>query len=165
VVCGGVLGSYLANHRSTFSSLRFSLILAGLGLLLLALYQIAHLAEAMLSPDGRLATSPPSLIFQRLGLVLILYSVVSRIAVLLDTIPDVILSIGQNTLPIYVGHLVILYGSAWNSGLDKFYGKSLTAWQAFVAVLVMITVMTGAVVLYERIELQKYLFSERSKAS
>jgi fucose 4-O-acetylase-like acetyltransferase len=164
VICGGVLGSYLAHHRSVLNSLKFSAVLAGLGLGLLAVYQVAKLTEAMIHLDGRLANSPPSLIFQRLGAVLILYAIVSRIAALLTDLPDIILLIGRNTLPIYIVHLVLLYGSAWNDGLGKIYGKSLTPWQSAGAALLIILMLIGVVSVVELLRISKDSFNKRFNA-
>jgi hypothetical protein len=61
-------------------------------------------------------------------------------------------------------HLVILYGSAWNYGLDKFYGRSLTAWQSVGAALLILLMLVGVVSVYERLDPRKYMINKRVNA-
>lgn len=39
-------------------------------------------------------------------------------------------TIGRNTFPIYVSHVVLLYGGIFGIGLNDWIGKSLNPWQA-----------------------------------
>src|ERR1035438_4161828 len=69
-----------------------------------------------------------NLMILRLGFVLILNSVVSIICLRIESIPRIFILIGRNTLLIYVVHLVILYGSAWNPGLSVLFDKAFDLW-------------------------------------
>ncbi len=50
------------------------------------------------------------------------------------------LKIGQNTLTIYILHMVLLYGSITSLGLNKLFHKSLGPWQVLVGALLFIGV-------------------------
>ena len=39
-------------------------------------------------------------------------------------------TIGRNTFPIYVGHVIVLYGGLFGIGLNSWLGRSLNPWQA-----------------------------------
>jgi uncharacterized membrane protein len=45
-------------------------------------------------------------------------------------------TIGRNTFPIYVAHVVVLYGGIFGIGLDSGFEKSLNPWQAALGALV-----------------------------
>jgi hypothetical protein len=97
--------------------------------------------------DQTAYAATPDLVFFRLGLVLVLNSLVSYIALRVETIPRFIILVGRNTLLIYVVHLLILYGSAWNPGISKFWGSAFDGWQSFGAAIIMLVLMTFLVLL------------------
>lgn len=45
-------------------------------------------------------------------------------------------TVGRNTFPIYVGHVVVLYGGIFGLGLDTWLGHALGPWQAALGALV-----------------------------
>jgi len=62
--------------------------------------------------------------------------------------------IGRNTLLIYIIHLMILYGSAWNPGLIQLYGKSFDVFTTLTSALLMITLMVSMVVLLHKLRIK-----------
>ncbi|MHB9010971.1 MAG: heparan-alpha-glucosaminide N-acetyltransferase domain-containing protein [Ignavibacteriaceae bacterium] len=142
VIAGGVLGSYLAKHPLVFKDPRFSLKLAFAGLLLIIVALIGNEIEIFTYHQSYLWTTSPNLIFYRLGIVLFLNSIISFITLKIETIPRVFILIGRNTLLIYIVHLVILYGSAWNPGLIDAFDKSLNVWNTIGTAIIMILSMT-----------------------
>ena len=145
VVAGGVLGSYLAKHPLIFKSYKFSIKLAIWGVTLIALALIGNEIELAIYGQSNFWTTSPNLIFLRLGVVLILNSLVSFISIKVESIPRIFILIGRNTLLIYVVHLTILYGSAWNPGLIAILDHSLGVWKTAGIALLMILLMTGMV--------------------
>ena len=154
VIAGGVLGSYLAKHPLIFKSIRFSLTLAAFGAGFIILALIGNEVEQLIYGHTNFWTTSPNLIFYRMGIVLILNSIVSFISLKVDSIPRIFILIGRNTLLIYVVHLVILYGSAWNPGLDSLLDKSLNVWQTIGMALLMIIAMTTMVVVIHKLKLR-----------
>jgi len=154
VIAGGVLGSYLAKNPMVFKSIKFSIYLAVIGIAFIvasfAVEQISGLLNNM-AEDNSASTS---LIFLRIGFVLLLNSIVSFISIKADSIPKFIILIGRNTLLIYVVHLVIIYGSAWNPGLYTYFGKSFNGWITFLLAVVMLGLMTIMVLIVNKFKIR-----------
>lgn len=69
-------------------------------------------------------------LYEALGMVLIVLGVLIIIEKLRGDIkPNLFLKIGQNTLTIYILHMVLLYGSLTGLGLNKLFHHNLTPWQ------------------------------------
>ena len=96
----------------------------------------------------------PNLILYRLGIVLILNSVVCLIAAKVEKIPNLIILIGRHTLSIYIIHLAILYGTAWNLGLKIILADSLNMWKSIGVAIVMVFLMIGMVISIRMIKLK-----------
>ena len=142
VIAGGVLGSYLAKHPMVFKTSRFSLTLAISGIIIIAASEIGDVLSGIYSYQFTVNSANINLVLFRIGFVLVMNAVVSFISLKANTIPKLLIIVGRNTLLIYVVHLVILYGSAWNVGLFQSSGKSFSGWQAFGTAIAMITLMT-----------------------
>ena len=154
VVAGGVLGSYLAKNPNVFKSTKFSLKLAGFGAGFIGLALIGNEIEIFLTGSSNFFSTSPDLIFFRIGIVLLLNSLVSFISIKIDTIPKILILIGRNTLLIYIVHLCILYGSAWNPGLIIPFNRSFTGWETVFSALGMITLMTYMVILINKYKIR-----------
>ncbi len=142
VIAGGVLGSYLAKNPLVFKTPQLSFKLASIGIILIIVSFIGNQLEILVYHASNFWTTSPNLIFYRLGIVLLLNSIVSFITLKLDSIPRIFILIGRNTLLIYIVHLVILYGSAWNPGLISVFDKNLNVWNTIGTALLMIFTMT-----------------------
>lgn len=154
VVLGGALGSFLAKNPLVFKSPGFSLVLTIIGVLLLFLSYIGNDIAILFGYSlDRSSTSLLTISF-RLGFVLLLNALVSFISISVETIPRIIILVGRNTLLIYVVHLVILYGSAWNRGLNHYWGNSLYAPQTISLALAMIVTMTTMVWLINKLKVR-----------
>lgn len=154
VLLGGALGSYLAKNPLVFKSPKFSLVLTLIGLLL---FFVSYIGGDVAGYFGytldRSSTSILTISF-RLGFVLLLNALVSFISISVETIPRIIILVGRNTLLIYVIHLMILYGSAWNRGLNFYWGKSLYAPQTISIALAMVVTMTTMVWLINKLRIR-----------
>ena len=119
VVLGGVLGSYLAKNPLVFKTTRFSFHLALFGFALIFVSEVSVFITGKYFGYYFEPTSyTPDTIILRVGFVLVLNSLVSFISQKIESIPKIFVLVGRNTLLIYVIHLMILYGSAWNPGLS-----------------------------------------------
>jgi len=142
VIAGGVLGSYLAKHPMVFKTSKFSLTLGSIGLILIVVSELGDILFNLIGIKMAFNSANTNLVLFRIGFVLLLNAVVSFISLKADSIPKLFIIVGRNTLLIYVVHLVILYGSAWNVGLFQLSGKSFSGWQAFGSAVIMISFMT-----------------------
>lgn len=154
VIAGGVLGSYLGQHPLAFKTAKFSLLLAviGSGLILASLLG-NYISTALGIPIYNSQVSPNIIMF-RIGFVLLLNSLLSYISLNVERIPNLLIVIGRNTLLIYVIHLLILYGSAWNPGINKFWGRSFDGWMSFAGALAMVTLMTIVVIVLHKFKMR-----------
>ena len=154
VVAGGVLGSYLARNPMVFKSISFSIYLAVIGIAFIVASFAVEYISVLLGNMSEINSASISLIFLRMGFVLILNSIVSFISLKANSIPKFIILIGRNTLLIYVVHLVIIYGSAWNPGLYNFFGKSFNGWITFLLAAAMLGLMTIMVLIDSKLKIR-----------
>ncbi|MBT8381318.1 MAG: hypothetical protein KJO59_03055, partial [Ignavibacteria bacterium] len=146
VIAGGVLGSYLGKNPHVFKTKKFSLLLAVFGCAFMIISYSSELVLSLLNVTVTNIQTDPGVIVFRVGFVLGLNAIVSFIALKVDRIPQLLILVGRNTLLIYVVHLLLLYGSAWNPGINFIWGKGFNGWLSVFAALLMITIMTLMVI-------------------
>ncbi len=152
VISGGILGSYLAKNPMAVNTKKFSYNLFGLSLIALLICFFINQIENYFYGQKIFWTDNSALIFYRLGVILMLNSIMSYIALRLKTIPEIIQQVGKNTLLIYVVHIIILYGSAWIPGFAMFYPKTLNIPLSILAAILLIVIMFGMISLFERLK-------------
>jgi uncharacterized membrane protein len=145
VLCGAVLGTFLSSNPDIFKTTKFSFNLFIVGSAFVALALIGDRIELFLFNESTFWTTSPNLVFFRLGIVILLNSAVSFLAIKLNNIPPLLIQIGRNSLPVYVIHLIILYGSPWSVGLAYFIGRGLDLWTTIGAAVLMISSMIAMV--------------------
>ncbi|OGU48420.1 MAG: hypothetical protein A2000_02105 [Ignavibacteria bacterium GWB2_36_8] len=94
------------------------------------------------------------LICLRVGFVLMMNGLISFLSIEINSIPRIIILIGRNTLLIYVVHLMILYGSAWNPGLFQAFGRSFDVVNTVFSTLIMITLMVSMVAVIHKLKIK-----------
>ncbi len=155
VVAGGVLGSYLAKNPMVFKTVRFSFKIFVTGsILLTAALIINYFLEIVYGAGFNTWADSPLLSVMRLGFVLMLNAIVAFISLKIDTIPRFLILVGRNTLLIYIVHLMILYGSAWNPGLILIFGTSLSAWNTAGFAVAMLILMSLMVILIHKLKIK-----------
>jgi hypothetical protein len=154
LLAGAVLGSYLARHPLVFKSSKFSSRLAVSGLIFLSAALITELLNNIYYTENFNWLSKYAIILLRVGFVLLLNSLVSFIALKLETIPRFLILIGRNTLLIYIVHLMILYGSAWNPGLSQLFAYSFNVWKTVGTALLMVLTMTAMVLVIHKFKIR-----------
>ncbi len=152
VLSGAILGIYLARNPLVFNSKNFSLNLLMFSALFLVICFAIHMLEDYLYGSKTFWTDNLALLFYRTGIILLLNSAMSYIALKLKLIPDLIKQVGKNTLLVYVVHVIILYGSIWIPGFGMFYAKTLNIPLSILAAIVLIVTMFGMVSLFERLK-------------
>ncbi len=154
VICGGVLGSYLAKDPMVFRTSGFSFRLAFIGAILILLSFFSYPVENYFYGKNIADGEYIDVILLRIGFVLLLNALVSYISISIDYIPRIIILIGRNTLLIYIVHLTILYGSAWNPGLSQLFEKSFNVWNTIGGALAMISLMVGMVIVINKLKIR-----------
>jgi uncharacterized membrane protein len=149
VVCGGILGSYLAKNPESSTSKKFSYKLIGLGAFLVLMSEAIHLFENNFYGNKEFWTDNAALLFYRVGIVIMLNGFMSLISMRIKGVPKIICQVGKNTLLVYAVHAIIIYGNAWIPGFAMFYPKSLNIPLSILAAFILITLMFGVVSLVE----------------
>ncbi|MES2799117.1 MAG: heparan-alpha-glucosaminide N-acetyltransferase domain-containing protein [Bacteroidota bacterium] len=79
-------------------------------------------------------------LFERLGMVMMVLGVLMILEKVLKDIPQTLfLKMGQNTLTVYIIHMVVLYGSIIGIGVNKFFNRNLDPYQAIMGAVIFIT--------------------------
>jgi len=150
VIAGGILGCYLAHNPDVHRSIKFTYRLFGFGGLIILFSFIINLIDQYILGQGQdFFTDGFSLVLTRIGIVIILNGLMSFLSLRLNKIPEIIKSLGTNTLLIYAVHVVILYGSAWIPGFGMFYPRTLNILESVLAAIALIILMTGLAWLVE----------------
>ncbi|MCX7874786.1 MAG: DUF1624 domain-containing protein [Melioribacteraceae bacterium] len=160
VITGGILGVYLAKNPGIFKEKKFVLKLSGIGLLFLILALLTSFIQNKFFGYKYFITDNLFVIFLRLGVVLLLNSIMATISLFVDEIPEIIKQVGRYTLIIYAVHVIILYGSAWIPGFYMFWPKSLSLAGSILAAISLILLMILMVHLLEK---YKFAFSKKLK--
>ena len=79
----------------------------------------------------------------RIGACLIILAAIARASQRLMHLPHFFAAVAQETLPIYFVHLMIVYGSIWNSGLAMRYAASLGPMATLFCVLCLLVSMAA----------------------
>lgn len=155
VICGAILGSYLAHNPNSFGTKKFSLQLFAAGASILVVAAGIEIVENIFYSGKTFCTDNLYVITFRLGGVLILNSIMSFISLRIKTLPDLVKQVGRHTLLIYAVHVIIIYGSAWIPGFDMILHKKMNVIESSLAAILMIVLMMWMVVLIEKYKLYK----------
>lgn len=152
VIFGGIFGNYLANNKDVFRSIQFVHNIIKVGIFFVAIAFLVHYLKVFFINPINFWTDDSALSFYRLGVVLLLNSLMAYTALKFNNVPSFFRITGKHTLFIYVAHLVIIYGSAWIPGLLASFGQTLNAFQA-------ISIAAGMIVLmvFSALAVEKYL--------
>lgn len=151
IYAGGILGSYLAKAGRIQQERKLGAIVAFSGLILLVAALVCDLVEVAFTGTSTLWLHSPALVFLRLGLVLVVTSLFILVSVGVRNIPKTVVLLGRNTLLIYVVHLVILYGSPWTAGINKFVGYTFTPVETILSAIIMIALMIAMVIIFNKL--------------
>ena len=127
---GAMIGVILYTYKSKVKEWSFIL-----SVFLIGAFLYFFLKDLLLILDGIFAHPIYHLykvdwLYECLGMVLIILSILITLEKFIGEIkPNLFLKIGQNTLTIYILHMVLLYGSITGFGINRVIHKNLTPWQ------------------------------------
>jgi hypothetical protein len=133
---GAMIGVILYTYKSKVKEWSFIL-----SVFLIGAFLYFFLKDVLLILDGIFAHPIYHLykvdwLYECLGMVLIILSILIAIEKFIGEIkPNLFLKIGQNTLTIYILHMVLLYGSITGFGINRVIHKNLTPWQILPATI------------------------------
>jgi uncharacterized membrane protein len=133
---GAMIGVILFTYKSKVKEWGFIL-----SVFLIGAFLYFFLKDILLILDGIFAHPIYHLykvdwLYECLGMVLIILSILITLEKFIGEIkPNLFLKIGQNTLTIYILHMVVLYGSITGFGINRVIHKNLTPWQILPATI------------------------------
>jgi len=135
---GQIYSLWGAAHLRAFA--RWVLLVPGTVLLALA-----FVSQVRPSPQflGNPFAWPPTEFAVRTGPCLIMMGLMALASRRIQHLPRVFGAIAQESLLVYFVHLCIVYGSAWNNGLHRYYAASLGPMATLAAVILVVVSMTG----------------------
>lgn len=164
VLAGAILGHYLYKNPNIFQKKRFSAALISIGaIFVFASWGFFYIKGFSDSEKLQYWFFSLGIVFLRVGYVIVINGIMVFMVRKLHSIPQLIIEAGRKTLLLYVLHVVILYGSAWFPGFYKYYAKSFSLINTFIAVLLMFGLMILVVKYSDRFNLKNNKWVERIK--
>ena len=94
-------------------------------------------------------------LYECLGMVLMILPILITVEKLVREIkPNLFLKIGQNTLTIYILHMIVLYGSITGLGVNRIFHKNLTPWEIVPATILFLMLFIILIYYIDRIKLR-----------
>jgi hypothetical protein len=141
IFLGAVFGILILNRASVFNN--------NIQKLSVLIFSVVLIFASTLS--GVFANS-----LLRIGVVLLFFIIFDLISLKLNKLPKILLSLGKNSLWIYIIHLVIVYGSPTSVGLYQIVGKVLSAKSTIAITILMLILMTIISLGIDKFRLTKY---------
>jgi len=132
---GGMIGCWLHDFSKHVQRWRFAFIFIAIGALCFFLTdQILGTVDWLVSSvvgDIRFKNITMNWIMYKVGMVFMVLGVLMIVEKLIGEVKqNLFLKIGQNTLSIYIVHMIVLYGAITGFGLNLLFSQSLTPYEA-----------------------------------
>jgi uncharacterized membrane protein len=142
VLFGAGLGQIYVSWGAARLSGYTALVLLLPGIVLSALgWGLSAVENAPWGPDAW--NFMPIQLAIRIGACLVILAAIARASQRLTRLPRFFAAVAQETLPIYFVHLMIVYGSIWNSGLAVWYAASLRPAATLLCVVLLLASMAA----------------------
>lgn len=154
-IYGGMIGAILFTFHRNVRKFWFPLTFLSIGIILnifgyVMFRSVDHLLN-QLNIHNDLGFVNNSWLYGRLGQVLIALSLLMYVEKYFKIKDSLFLQIGQNTLPIYVLHVMLLYNGMLGFGLSDYLKDALTGWQAILGAAAFITLFALFIYFFEPI--------------
>lgn len=153
---GGMIGAIVKKHKENVKSYFFISLFIGVGLLLNALsYPICSQIDATvkyLKINNQLDFVTNAWLYSRFGQILLTLGVLILIEKHVKIKENLFLKVGQNTLSIYIIHVIILYGGIFGFGLNEVLGAKLNGYLSVLGALIFIAFFVIMIKYWESIE-------------
>jgi uncharacterized membrane protein len=133
---GQIYARWGAAHLGTFAN--WGMLLPGIVLTLVAYNMDSSPVMPAVADDWSWV---PGQVLTRTGACLVILGLVAHASRHIAQLPRVFGAVAQESLLVYFVHLCIVYGSAWNSGLYRFYGEALGPGATVLAVIAVVLSM------------------------
>lgn len=152
-IYGAMFGALLYQYKEHVKKWFFPITVIGIGIFLF--YFLKGILDFT---DRQLAIKTYHIyqldwLYECLGMVMIVLGTLIIVEKLMGEIkPNLFLKMGQNTLTIYILHMIILYGSITGLGLNDLFHQSLSPWEAVIAVILFLALHFFIIHYLERIK-------------
>lgn len=154
-IYGGMIGAMLFTFHKNVRKFWFPLTFLSIGIILnifgFVLFRGVDHMLAQLNIHNDLGFVNNAWLYGRLGQVLIALSLLMYVEKYFKIKDSLFLQIGQNTLPIYVIHVIILYNGMFGIGLSEYLKDALSGWQAILGAVGFITLFALFIYFFEPI--------------
>jgi len=140
---GGMVGALLNRNQQHIQKTWFPLTFIGLGLILnlfgWTIFTAIDSFSKMINFHDDLDFVQNAWLFGRIGQVLIVLGILMFIEKYFKIKDSLFIKVGQNTLSIYIVHVVVLYGGIIGFGLKNWFSEALSPLQAILGAALFIT--------------------------
>ncbi len=110
IFAGGIMGVWLSREvENNFTEFKAGIKLLVVGLILITLSNLGEAFEVYYYGRSYYWYDSPNLVYHRMGVVVLVGSFMSFLSMYIKDLPVFLKQMSQNTLWLYVGHLVIIY--------------------------------------------------------
>ena len=133
---GGMVGALTIRYQDHVKKFWYPLVYISVGIVLNAFGR--NIGLNLDSSVEFISGIKPNLVenswlYGRLGQIFIALGMFMLIDKLINFKGELFLKIGQNTLSIYIIHVIILYGGLFGYGLNRYYAHALNGWQVLLS--------------------------------
>lgn len=163
---GGMIGAIVKKHKENIKSYFFVFLFIGIGILLNALsypicLQIDNIVKKLnISSDLNFVTN--AWLYSRFGQILLVLGVLIFIEKVVTIKENLFLKVGQNTLPIYIIHVIILYGGIFGYGLNNWLSAKLNGIESVIGAIIFIGTFVIMIRYWDSIESRWASFKSRA---
>lgn len=148
---GAFLGVFLAKHPKVYKTKWFGIKTVLYGLLLIGVSFVSIMIENNIKGYNTFWQNP-FLVINRMGIVLLFSGIITLLTLRIDKIPRIVVLAGQNTLLIYIVHLMLVYGSPINLGLAYLFYHKLGPIESIFFAIVVLLLMAGMIKVLDKIK-------------
>ncbi|MGI9553813.1 MAG: heparan-alpha-glucosaminide N-acetyltransferase domain-containing protein [Thermodesulfobacteriota bacterium] len=141
ILTGAILGNYIVFNRDKINPGKFRLSILSTALVLILIYEFLNYLHHYTGNPYNILPKSTNLVFIRTGLVILVVYIIIELSQKINKLPKIIEAVGKYSLLIYVIHLFILYGSAWNRGVAYYYKYSFNSMESIISALVLVLIM------------------------
>ena len=159
ILAGAVLGNYIFQNQYNLKTSGFRKGIISCAIVLILAYEFLNFLHHYTGNPYNILSKTTNLVYIRTGMVILIVYVIMELSAKIDRLPKLIEVVGRYSLLIYIVHLFILYGSAWNRGVAFYYSYSFNFIEALICALGLITVMVLMASVVDYLETRKRLLS------
>ena len=133
---GGMVGALTIRYQDHVKKFWYPLVYIGVGIVLNAFGRNIGLtldSSIEFLSGIKLNLVENAWLYGRLGQIFIALGAFMLIDKLINFKGELFLKIGQNTLSIYIIHVIILYGGLFGYGLNRYFAHALNGWQVLLS--------------------------------